>query len=284
MTGNNGVRTLLLAVFAFCIATIGTLAGGNAATEKFIFKFGDDVSTEVQDFIRQATSDVSEFYSSEMDGSIPNGTKVFASGDAKFLAKNNVDQKNIPGYYKQAVKDWTNLRENEAIYGAIFIRTNSHSFNLDFGSGVNTQRLRILTHELFHIVQYSLVGPRSKNCCPPNQISVIGPTWLVEGSAQYLMYHYEQKRGVSNFSGWLNHVQGFRTSFKGSLASFETRSGMDANNDSYELSALAVHKLISKAGMPALKTFWQELGKDRKWKTAFKTAFGTTSDEFYASY
>lgn len=284
MTGYSGISTHLIAAVIFCLSSIGALASDDASTRKFDFQFGGDVSKDTQDLITQATSDISQFYSSELGVSIPSRTKVFASGDPKFLAKHNVAQKKIPGHYKQAVKDWTNLRENEAIYGAIFIRTNSNSFNMDVGSGIKNQRMRVMVHELFHIVQYSLVGSRARNCCPSDRVPVIGPTWLVEGSSQYLMYYFEQERGISNLSGWKNHAGGLRKSFKGSLSSFETRRGMDSNKDSYELAALAVHMLVSKAGMPALKLFWQELGNGQKWQTAFKTAFGTTSTEFYATY
>ncbi len=276
------MRTLFLAVAILAQAILAAPIPAHAASaaDRFDFHFGDDVTADVQASVREAANTAAKFYAESLGASLPDQTQAFVSGDAKFLARSYAKHTGAK-LTAQIVKDWTSLRENAATYGAIFVRTNSKSFNMSNGNSLQGQRTRIFVHELFHVLQYDLVGPKAKKCCAFDKVPVVGPTWLMEGSAQYLQYFNE---GPQTLSGWRNWAQKQKQASTATLQSFETRKGMDAEPNAYDISALAVEKLANKAEITSLVKYWREIDNGRTWQRAFKDAFDTTPAEFYAAF
>ncbi len=275
------MRSWFLAIAVLVQAALAAFIPAHAASGPgtFDFHFGDDVTADVQASVREAADTAAKFYTESLGASLPEKTQAFVSGDAKFLARSYAKHTGAK-LTAQIVKDWTSLRENAATYGAIFVRTNSNSFNMTNGNSVQGQRTRIFVHELFHVLQYGLVGPKAKKCCAFDRVPVVGPTWLMEGAAQYLQYFYE---GPQTLSGWRNWALQQKQASSAALQSFETRKGMNAEPNAYDISALAVEQLVDKAGMTSLVAYWRGIGKGRTWQRAFKDAFGTTPAEFYAA-
>ena len=274
------MRSLRSSLPFIVLAALIAYSPVNAQTNKFDFRFGEDVNEDVQAFVRKASFAADNFFAENVGVSVPDKTKVFVSGDPKFLARSFAEHTGAKNN-AQVLKDWTSVRENAGMFGALFVRTNSASFNVSRGGSLQAQRTRIFVHELFHVVQFGLVGPRSKNCCAFDKIPVIGPTWLVEGAAQYMMYFNE---GSSNLAGWRTWAEQQRRGFKGSLKSFETRKGINADPNAYDISALAVEKLVNSTSLKALGTYWRRIGEGRTWQQAFKDAFTVTPAEFYAAF
>ncbi len=202
------------------------------------------------------------------------GTTVFISDDAQFLATQYV-QFNGRGSVSQKQAAFENWISGEAVYRGVFI-------NLGNAHNQNKRNLeQNVAHELFHVIQYELVGPKSRSCCDPNRVSVAGPTWLMEGSASYFHASFDR----SFFRGFISHGRNNRRGMgQAGLASLETFRGTNAFQDAYPVGAYAVSLLIKQAGEASVPNYYAEIGRGAGWEDAFETAFGISSQAFYASF
>lgn len=267
----------------FLIAGLVCIMAASAhAKGQFEFAFGKDVPADLRRFIEDTSAKTAEFFREEVGAELPMGTLVVASGDAKFVARQYMRNRGIGSGLSRWTRTWSKEREAEGAYGAIFIRTSSASFNTDFGGGIERQRMRMIAHELFHVLQYELVGPRARNCCEPNnRIPVVGPIWLMEGSAQYVMFRFEHYATGASVTGAINWASTERWNLKGTLADLETRDQMNQHSQGYGAGMSAVYRLTQKGGLSSLADYWRAIGKGESWEKALESAFGWTKEVVY---
>ena len=145
--------------------------------------------------------------------------------------------------------------------------------------------IQLLTHEMFHIVQYHLT--QSERLAET-------PAWLDEGSAMWTEWRVLSEfhaPSVVSYQTYLDrlHDQAARTSV--TLPSIEEHSG----NLAYRLGHLASRQLAELSSADAIPELYrlmhpQIIGKERRWveqpqwKAAFETAFGLTTTEFYHEF
>lgn len=201
----------------------------------------------------------------------PNTVMVF-SADPAFLARDYAQR--TKSSYSRKLEAFESWIDAEAGYRRMHVNVGGQQWQR------RENRQPLISHELFHILQYEIVGSRSRNCCQPDRVSSIGPTWLSEGSANY----FERLVTGRDMNGYLRFSRQQVGNLRGrQLDVLETRDGMNSVDNSYEIGAYAVSLLVDEAGANSVFSFYQKLGRGQQWETAFANAFGQTADEFYAS-
>ena len=68
------------------------------------------------------------------------------------------------------------------------------------------------------------------------------------------------------------------------LSILETRNGMNAVENSYDIGAYAVSILVDSAGPSSVFSFYQGLGRGERWQRAFEEAFLMKVETFYENF
>ena len=141
---------------------------------------------------------------------------------------------------------------------------------------IPARRLALL-HEYFHTVQAFLSKQRSGRA----------PLWMIEGSAKYVEERIGADRGYSDFNKRREeHI--LRSKMLGPLASYETDGGVPSrggHGEAYTVGFLASDYLVQAKGADSLKRdFWVALASAPDWHQAFSTAFGSSTEDFYAAF
>ena len=139
-------------------------------------------------------------------------------------------------------------------------------------------KTKALIHEYFHLVQNS----RSARV-----LGNVGPTWLIEGSADFESYRVISDLGQANLdevrSDKIIQIRGLLNS----LSSMELLKTAESEDPSapYALGYLAVEMLVSDyGGESSLLQFWDDQRKGVQWDTAFLSAFGIPLNVFYGKF
>ncbi len=134
----------------------------------------------------------------------------------------------------------------------------------------------LLVHEYWHTIQWAHDPERR------------APSWMIEGSAQWLQYSGPVRRQGS--VDWGEHYRRYAVEQAGSteysLKSLaeETDNGC-ADELCYDLGYLAVELLMRNHGGEAkLIDYWRQLQVFDEWQEAFAEVFGTSVEEFYEQY
>ena len=138
----------------------------------------------------------------------------------------------------------------------------------------------IVAHEYFHVLQ-SHTTPGAH-----------GPTWLVEGSANYAHTVYggvvDQDSTADEFlrkSRWSSIIQLARATVE--LSTIETYAdfhAVDAEPLNYELGFLAADWLAGRAGEISLIEYYRLLASHDSWESAFESAFDIGLADFYPTF
>ena len=138
-----------------------------------------------------------------------------------------------------------------------------------------------ISHEYFHALQHNLSAGSGR-----------GPTWIIEGSAEYAKHVYAS---VSD------PTVGVRTRLDGrkeqdavrliryelpSLDEIEGHSEFHALPDiiGYRLGLLAVDWLVEQSSERSVVSFFEALPRSGRWQDAFEGAFGIAVDDFYHEF
>lgn len=144
-----------------------------------------------------------------------------------------------------------------------------------------TGHVKTPVHELWHTVQYMLAPHINDHGA--DGLFIDGPTWLREGSAEFVGYSALQDASVDASFLVNNWHYDTRVNYAGvSLAS--TASGQ-GNNAAYSLGFFAVQLLVKDAGsMHSLIDYWTRIGQGTAWPAAFQQTFGRTPEQFYSEF
>ena len=138
----------------------------------------------------------------------------------------------------------------------------------------DTERKELAAHEYVHVWQGELGG----TAC------MLGPRWLSEGMAESLAYRSLVADGLvgqPNLDVFERREITTATSHP-SLQQLETAWPGDANP--YSLAYLAVDRLLAANGPLPLRSWCTAVGSGVEWHAAFASAFGETTDAFYARF
>jgi hypothetical protein len=113
---------------------------------------------------------------------------------------------------------------------------------------------------------------------------MLGPRWLSEGMAESLAYRALSADGLigqSNIDTFTKrNLVG--ASQHPTLQQLETQWQSAANP--YSVAYLAVDRLLAANGPLPLRSWCQAVGRGVEWHAAFASAFGETTDAFYARF
>ena len=145
--------------------------------------------------------------------------------------------------------------------------------------------LVVMAHEYFHVIQHEGLS-RFEYGGDPDVVYKTGPAWLLEGSAVYVQERAGVREGLYSFAevkAW-RMAQSRETAAR--LQSTETYTDLSAADGvGYELGFMAVDFLVDKSGgLPAIMSFYDEIGPGTTWQAAFRSAFEISIREFYTAF
>lgn len=209
----------------------------------------------------------------------PSSVVAVVSDRPEFVARQYADRRNAN--YAQKLQSFQQWIYGEATYRGIYYNLSNREYNNRADTTVRQNRIRSINHELFHILQYELVGTRSRNCCVPDRVPSVGPIWLMEGSASY----FARVIGGERINDYIRFSRGQVRNLGGRNLDFlEIRRGMNEIQNGYEISAYATHLLVEQNGANSVIQFYQLLGQTGNWQSSFEAAFGQTPQQFYATF
>lgn len=177
----------------------------------------------------------------------------------------------------QFIQDWPSMG-GTAVQGLVIINSGYSASNDHLNLCSTTLDI---AHEMFHILQRSLVGHSLDR-----KVFDRGPDWIIEGSAQAISYRLvgdldqcdAQKLG---FDYW-------RTDASVGGALLSELNGYDAHQKPkfFSVSSWAMDYLIRTTpdGEKAVITFYSEIGNGRPWRDAFISAFGIKVEDYYNDF
>ena len=182
----------------------------------------------------------------------------------------------ITGHYSVYVRAATSFSNSSRIARAISrYEVEIYTLHPKWAEYKPFERTKIMCHERFHLVQYEL----------SDQFPVPGPTWLSEGSAEYVAYQAVINEGLTtNDEAKAFHIGKSKSSQQAlpTLQSLETDKAWE-QTPAYSLAYIAVELLVSGNAM-SLRTYFEAFAKKSDWRSAFKAAFGMSSDSFYQKF
>jgi hypothetical protein len=126
----------------------------------------------------------------------------------------------------------------------------------------------LVGHEVFHVFQADLNGSFSLG--PKG-----GPSWLLEGTAEYAAVRYVADRNGIEFDDLVSLL---RLSYAG--ATLTNNSVVD--EDDYVAALLAIRRLVGDDGFDVIHAYFAELS-GTIWTEAFRKHFGTDPETFIKS-
>ena len=166
----------------------------------------------------------------------------------------------------------------EADFDLIFVFSN----RLSEGGHPPVTAISNAAHELSHVYQFRLGDVENPD--PEGRILSRGPTWLIEGVAEFHAIRSLAKGGVISYEQRRKDFVHTALGVASPLSGLETRAGVIANPGAYEYGAMAAELLAAEAGEEAMIAYWTLLGPETPWQEAFQTAFGMTVDGFYVLF
>jgi hypothetical protein len=168
-----------------------------------------------------------------------------------------------------------------ASVGIIFLNVGARGWTESTGP----QRAKILTHEIFHIVQGHLAGA-SWSFGPSNTVPTAGPRWLIEGAAELAGFAGAADMGLLSLDqARAQQIANSKYADAVPLSTWATLDGVNAHpRAAYNLFFTAVDFLTRDKGTQSLVAYWRAIGAGKTWQDAFVTTFGRSIDSFYFEF
>ncbi|MCF6432218.1 hypothetical protein [Leisingera sp. MMG026] len=138
----------------------------------------------------------------------------------------------------------------------------------------------MMAHEYMHLVQAELGGGRAEGFNGAAVRRRMGPSWLVEGSAELVAARFGKKALRLRAPG-LSELQDASLKSTQNLKAMRAPRTVRTEGD-YDFSHFAVHILTRIHGEDALFGFWRQLSTGKSWDQAFQDTFGTGLSAFEA--
>jgi hypothetical protein len=142
------------------------------------------------------------------------------------------------------------------------------------------QKLQILLHEWYHVVQYPFrTCSQYSTECPVPTVHI--PGWFIEGTAEFESVRAAATLGKAPFaSERAERLDTARTETSKPLQ----RMRVLQTFQEYTVAFGAVDYLISKSGDQALRAFWPLIAETGNFTKAFTGAFAMTPSDFYDGF
>lgn len=237
---------------------------------------GTGVDAAQVTLVRDAIAMANGYFSARLNRTLAANFKVYIYGDLEGIASAYASHTGNPIDFARNV--WASSTAVTQSRG-LFVYTGSSSWTASDA----LRRRKITSHEAFHLLQGELAGPSTLDSGFTN-VPVAGPRWLIEGAAEYVAYRALAENNLIDFNSILARWTSVTRGISAPLAQLEAANGWTGVNGVYDLTPLAVSRLIATAGEPALVAYWEAIGRGTAWQTAFQNAFGKTVDAFYADF
>lgn len=140
---------------------------------------------------------------------------------------------------------------------------------------------QVMAHEYFHVLQ--------------RQLSAYGfqqVQWLLEGTAEWMAQRYARRNHQIQVSEPVQPAHSLALKIPNALP---TLPYFEFNGHGADLGQIASALLASSAGLDAIVEYWRSFAptaigphsrwiSTQSWRDAFQTAFGKTTEEFYAEF
>ena len=146
-----------------------------------------------------------------------------------------------------------------ALPGAIFLQLDEDCASPERLGGM-------LAHEYFHALQFSLARAE--------EASDLGPLWLTEGTATWMLDTYTGGSGPTTFDAPTVLYESEIT-----LANAEFHPSGPLGVETYTLGWLTARELVERAGEESLLDYYRLLPERDGWRDAFRDAFGMSVEE-----
>lgn len=238
------------AAFAAALAVLLAACGGNDDGNGLRIRFHGAVTEERTDGLRAEAQRVAAFYA-ERFGIAGLDVVIHASADLE----SHTDA--VHGMGAVGSGRYPCL----AVPGAIFLRLDDDCASPERLGGM-------LAHEYFHAMQFALARRE--------EASDLGPIWLTEGTATWMLETYGGGSGPTTFDGPTVLYESEITLANAEIQAY--RFGPLAV-ETYLLGWLAALELAERAGEKSLLAYYRLLPERDGWRDAFRDAFGMSVEE-----
>ncbi len=140
-------------------------------------------------------------------------------------------------------------------------------------------RRSIPAHEVFHTIQFSLLGYNIQSIAPDHPQRV--PRWFMEGTANYFGFYVVEKLGFDSYKKGRNLEVRFKPEYL-SLKPLETYDNFESNP--YGIGQAATEYIAASVGFESLLNIFKFTGTEGTFSAGFKKATGIELSEFYAKF
>ena len=140
-------------------------------------------------------------------------------------------------------------------------------------------RRSIPAHEIFHTVQFSLLGYNVERIGPGHPQRV--PRWFMEGTANYFGYYMVQKLGFDSYENGRNSQIRFNSEYR-NVKPLSTYDNFESNP--YGIGQAATEYIIASVGFESLLNIFKFTGTEGTFSAGFKKATGIELSEFYSKF
>jgi len=134
-------------------------------------------------------------------------------------------------------------------------------------------------HEVFHTIQFSLLGYNIIRIGPGHPQRV--PRWFMEGSANYFGYYLVEKLGFDSYENARNSQVRFIPEYQNSkpLSSYD-----NFESNPYGIGQAATEYIIASVGFESFLNIFKFTGTEGTFSAGFKKATGIELSEFYSKF
>jgi hypothetical protein len=140
-------------------------------------------------------------------------------------------------------------------------------------------RRSIPAHEVFHTVQYSLLGYNINRIGPGHPQRV--PRWFMEGSATYFGFYISEKLGFESYENGRNNLVRFDSEYQ-NIKPLSSYDNFETNP--YGIGQAAVEYIIASVGFESLLNIFKFTGTEGTFSAGFKKSTGIELSEFYSKF
>jgi hypothetical protein len=140
-------------------------------------------------------------------------------------------------------------------------------------------RRSIPAHEVFHTIQFSLLGYNIQRIAPDHPQRV--PRWFMEGSANYFGFYIVEKLGFDSYENGRN----LEVRSKPEYLSLKPLSSYDNfESNPYGIGQAATEYIIASVGFENFLNIFKFTGTEGTFSAGFKKATGIELSEFYSKF
>ncbi len=233
---------------------------------------GPRSNQEIVDTVQLTLEASRELLNSEFGYSAP-VVRAYVSNNAKWMTDIYLQENELPNRFRAGKLDEFSRCEPSAEAGirAMFLCLGNPRWS------DRSRAIHATAHEYWHsALQYDLVNQRC--CTDSNAMSLFGPEWLVEGSAELFGIMAKEKMGVSKR---IIEMLGFKAETPNDvdLMRLRTRAGY-RENEGWNYAPLAAQYLYDRTGPASFVEYYRGIAEGEQIGTAFQNAFGLSEQEF----